>query len=73
MPPETPSVTICVLTYGDHAPLLKRSLGSVLSAVLPERGRVVAGANAPGAESLSYLRENQAKGRLDRLVVGKIC
>lgn len=60
------TVTACVLTYGDHAPLVRRAVESILRHCPRELCRLVVGANAPSAETLEYLRSETA---IDRLIV----
>ena len=61
--PEPP-VTICVLTYGDHADLAKRSIGSILTHLDHSQFRLVVGANAVCEETEIYLQ-----GLLERGVI----
>ena len=66
---RTPSVTICVLTYGDYAWLARRCIESVRANCVRQHYRLVVGANAVGPETLSYLQALHQGGEIDRLVV----
>jgi GT2 family glycosyltransferase len=68
-PPDTPRITICVLTFGDYAALARRVIESIRSHC-PRHGYcLVVGANAVGQETLKFLTEHQKSGEIDRLIV----
>ncbi len=68
---EPPPVTICVLTYGDHFDLIHRCLESIRTHCEEDTYALVVGANAPGGETLNYLRALEAKGQTDRVIVSE--
>ena len=64
-------VTICVLTYGDYPHLARRTLESIRFHCARSAYRLVVGANAVGRETEVYLRDLQAEGAVDRLILSR--
>jgi len=64
-----PKVTICILTYGDYAHLVRRAIESIRSYCPRTDYRLVVGANAVGRQTLDYLQDLEQKGEIDRLIV----
>jgi hypothetical protein len=67
-----PKVTICVLTYGDHARLAKRVLESIRTYCPRSAYKLIVGANAVVDETLTYLNTLQVNGALDHLIVSPV-
>ena len=68
----TPKVTICVLTYGNHAGLATRVLESIRSFCPRSPYRLVVGANAVCRETRTYLETLHAAGDIDQLIVSPV-
>lgn len=66
-----PAVTICVLTYGDHPGLARRSLGSIFRHIPPSTFSLLVGANAVGPRTERYLRDLKARQQLNGLIISK--
>ncbi len=64
-----PSVTLCVLTYGDHLELVRKAIESILVFGNRQLYRLVVGANAPGLATQAFLRQLERKGEVDRLII----
>ena len=64
-----PSVTVCLLTYGNYLALARRAIESIRANCERRRYRLVVGANAVGAETRAYLEQLHAEGALDRLII----
>jgi hypothetical protein len=64
-------VTICVLTHGDHAPLVKRALNSIIEHTERAQYTLVAGANAVADPTREYLEELRTAGHVDTLVMSE--
>lgn len=64
-----PSVTICVLTYGEHAALARRVLTSIWRNCERSEYQLLVGANAVGAETLEFLDRHQQAGDIDQALV----
>lgn len=62
-------VSICVLTYGDHAPLARRAIESIRRYCPRSEYELIVGANAVGDETRVYLEELEAAGSVDSLIV----
>jgi len=67
--PRAKPVTICVLTYGDYLQLARRVLGSIFTHCDRADYDLVVGANEPSPPVESFLREQAAAGRIDRLEI----
>ena len=65
------SVSICVLTYGDHPDLAKRAIGSVLKSCPQDSVQLIVGANEVCGETEEYLRHHARAGEIDELVVSR--
>jgi GT2 family glycosyltransferase len=68
LPASSPLVTLCVLTYGDHAHLVQRTLASIQTQFPRSGYRLVVGANAPGEQTSAYLQRLHETGAIDELV-----
>lgn len=64
-----PTVTICVLTYGDHPHLASQCIESVRRYCPRSDYQLVVGANAVSPETLLYLNGLKAAGEVDQLIV----
>jgi glycosyltransferase involved in cell wall biosynthesis len=62
-------VTIGVLTYGDHEPLVRRAVTSILERCPRNRFELVVGANAPGPATRAYLES--LRDVADRILVSE--
>lgn len=63
-----PKVTICILTYGDHAHLARRAIESVRTHCPRLEYELVIGANAVSRETRAYLERLEAHGSVDHLI-----
>jgi hypothetical protein len=63
-----PKVTLCLLTYGDHASLARQALESIRRHYPRSEYHLIVGANAVCNETLSYLETRHAAGDLDHLI-----
>lgn len=61
-------VTICILTYGDHAPLARRVIESIRMFCPRPAYELVVGGNAVGRDTLDYMRDMESSGAVDRFV-----
>lgn len=68
---QPPSVTICVLTFGDHAALAQRCLESIQRFCRRPQYQLIVGANAVGAETEGYLKALRRAKAIDHLVSGR--
>lgn len=68
----TTSVSICVLTYGDHAGLAQRAISSIRRHCPRSQYQLIVGANAPGRETLAYLKDLEKSGDVDHLVASPV-
>jgi GT2 family glycosyltransferase len=64
-----PTVSICILTYGDHANLARQSIESVRRCCPRSEYQLVIGANAVTSETLAYLNDLHRAGEVDDLIV----
>jgi GT2 family glycosyltransferase len=64
-----PTVTVCVLTYGDYPLLARRAIESIRRHFPRSEYRLIVGANAIGNESRSYLGSLQSERAIDDLIV----
>jgi len=62
-------VTLCILGYGDHFPLLKRCLDGVLRTTAKEQVEIRVGGNALCRDSINYLELLQLRGDVDHLLL----
>jgi len=62
-------VAICVLTYGDHPRLARRTIESIRFHCARSAYRLVVGANSVGRETRDYLQGLEAEGAIDRLIL----
>lgn len=67
--PGLPSVTICVLTFGDHPELAHRALASIRSYCPRSEYRLIVGANAVGDKTLKLLAARRETGEIDDVIV----
>ncbi|HLY09767.1 MAG TPA: glycosyltransferase [Planctomycetota bacterium] len=65
----SPPVTICVLTYGDHSDLARRTLESIREHCVRSDYRLVVGANAVGGNTRDYLSGLEDGRAIDRLIL----
>src|SRR5262245_30599664 len=72
MESPAPSVTICVLTYGNYPRLAKRVVESIRCHCPRSEYRLVVGANAVVQETLAYLESVKKAADLDRLIVSPV-
>ena len=70
-PPVSPDVTLCVLTFGDYFPLIRRAIDSIRQHCPRPGYRLVIGANAVVPQTLKHLRSLQDEGAIDDLVVSE--
>src|SRR5687768_5732632 len=63
-----PSVTICVLLYGDHPALARQSLKSIREHCPREQYRLTVGTNAISRETQEYLQNLSFAGAIDRWI-----
>jgi GT2 family glycosyltransferase len=63
-----PSVTICVLTYGDHPELARQAIESIRKYCPRSEYQLVVGANAVGGGTAAYLEARKAAGDVDHLI-----
>lgn len=70
-PEVTPPITVCVLTYGNHLDLVRKTLESIYA--FGDRGlfRLVVGANEPGLATRAYLKQRERDGSIDRLIISE--
>lgn len=66
------TISICVLTYGDHSRLAQRAVDSIVRHCPPAEYELVVGANAAGKQTLAYLQMMEKKGAIDRLIVSPV-
>lgn len=69
---RAPPVTICALTYGEHATLARRVIDSIRQYCPRPEYRLVVGANSVGNESRRLLAEWQEQGVIDELVASPV-
>jgi len=69
MQSAAPKVTICVLTYGDFLRLARQAIESIQRHCPRSDYRLVAGANAVGEQTHSFLQARRKAGDLDRLIL----
>ena len=62
-------VTICVLTYGNYANLVRQCVDSIRQHCKRSAYRLYVGANSPGRETTNYLNGLYDRGDIDRLFV----
>jgi len=62
-------VTICVLTYGDHARLARQAIESIQRHCSRSDYELVVGANAVCKETRSYLKAQKAEQNIDHLIL----
>jgi GT2 family glycosyltransferase len=67
-----PPVTICVLTFGNHAPLTRQAIASILQHCPQPDYRLVVGANAVSPETLQYLSELESAKAIENLIVSEV-
>lgn len=72
MPSTAPSVTICVLTYGDFPGLARQVIQSIQRHCTRSDYRLVVGANAVGEATRVYLENLKAAGELDHLILSPV-
>src|SRR5687767_9414542 len=63
-----PAVSICVLTYGEHAPLVRRAVDSIVRHCPRPEYELIVGANAPGKETIVCLQMMREIGAIDSLI-----
>jgi GT2 family glycosyltransferase len=63
----SPSLTVCVLTYGDHLALVRRCLESIRAHTDRSCHRLIVGANAVSRATAGYLRALEGSGAIDRV------
>ncbi|MSU62694.1 MAG: glycosyltransferase family 2 protein [Pedosphaera sp.] len=66
---SNPRLTLCVLTFSEHFRLAKRTLESIWSNCDRADFRLIVGANAAGADTLSFLSERHRSRDIDELIV----
>ena len=64
----TPVVSICVLTYGEHAGLAQRVLDSIQKHCPRREYELIVGANAPGKKTTDLLRSLHKDQQIDYLI-----
>jgi hypothetical protein len=69
--PRRPQVTICALTYGPYPELARQVLDSIRTHCPRHHYRLVVGANCVCRETLRLLRQRQAAGLIDRLLISR--
>jgi len=63
------TVSICILTYGDHVHLARQSIESMRKYCPRSQYQLVVGANAVSPATLAYLNELKQAGAVDQLIV----
>src|SRR5213592_2231022 len=64
-----PSVTICLLTFGDYPGLARRALDSIRQHCSRPDYKLVVGANSACEETLCLLNGRHEAGEIDHLIV----
>lgn len=67
-----PAVSICVLTYGEHARLAQRAIDSIVRHCPRSEYELIIGANAVGKETLACLGPLEKNGAIDRLIISPV-
>lgn len=63
-----PTVSICVLVYGDFVELARRCIDSIIQYCPRAEYRLLVGANTPGEKTTEYLESLRDTGEIDTLI-----